>query len=248
MSSTRYARRRRAAFRRAPALETAVRSCRYHYRGCVNMRDFFRGRKRKIGAATLVVACVFTAAWIRSLTHYDELQVYAGTHTFHFLQSPQNGFALIWMQDVQNGRPYLSRVIRRVHSIPYFWVIVTDSWFNWRSMSIAIRQQPDAYCDLQKSFPEAQWTGNPNIFRCGVDRIGTEKSIIISSWHCFTVVCLTPFSACLLFSKQPKAKQTPPAARLELSSLSGPENHPSVSCRGGPSPKTLETSGIREDS
>ena len=37
------------------------------------MREFFRGSRRKIGVVTLLVACVFTAGWVRSLSVQDHL-------------------------------------------------------------------------------------------------------------------------------------------------------------------------------
>lgn len=39
------------------------------------MRDFFKGWRRKIGVATLVMACVFTAGWIRSFAISDFLRM-----------------------------------------------------------------------------------------------------------------------------------------------------------------------------
>jgi hypothetical protein len=37
------------------------------------MREFFRGWKRKTGAVTLVMACLFMASWVRSLSMIDWL-------------------------------------------------------------------------------------------------------------------------------------------------------------------------------
>lgn len=37
------------------------------------MREFFRGWRRKTGVLTLVMACVFAAGWIRSLSFRDEI-------------------------------------------------------------------------------------------------------------------------------------------------------------------------------
>jgi len=37
------------------------------------MAEFFKGWRRKVGCVTLVMACVFTAGWFRSLSHEDEL-------------------------------------------------------------------------------------------------------------------------------------------------------------------------------
>lgn len=37
------------------------------------MRDFFKGWKRKLGGATLVMACVLVGTWVRSDFYVDEL-------------------------------------------------------------------------------------------------------------------------------------------------------------------------------
>lgn len=37
------------------------------------MAEFFRGWKRKVGVVTLVLACLLTAAWIRSSVIYDSV-------------------------------------------------------------------------------------------------------------------------------------------------------------------------------
>lgn len=37
------------------------------------MREFFNGWRRKAGVVTLVLACVFTAGWVRSFTTLDGL-------------------------------------------------------------------------------------------------------------------------------------------------------------------------------
>src|SRR3954462_3489874 len=40
-----------------------------------DMREFFRGWRRKLGVATLVMACVFAAGWVRSLFHRDNINL-----------------------------------------------------------------------------------------------------------------------------------------------------------------------------
>jgi hypothetical protein len=39
------------------------------------MHDFVKGWKRKVGVVTLVMACVLTAAWVRSLTVMDTVWI-----------------------------------------------------------------------------------------------------------------------------------------------------------------------------
>ena len=49
------------------------------------MGSFFRGWRRKIGTATLLLACVFTFGWIRSQTMTDEIGVLCRTTSYFFL-------------------------------------------------------------------------------------------------------------------------------------------------------------------
>jgi hypothetical protein len=42
------------------------------------MREFFRGWRRKVGCATLVMACLVIALWIRSIYFVDELRLFCG--------------------------------------------------------------------------------------------------------------------------------------------------------------------------
>lgn len=62
----------------------------------MTMREFFRGRRRKIGVLTLVTACVFAAAWMRSQGHNDELNFWTGPHEIHSLNSSPTG--MCWMK------------------------------------------------------------------------------------------------------------------------------------------------------
>ena len=59
------------------------------------MGEFFHGWKRKFGVATLVLACVFAAGWMRSLTVQDQ---FFGQHhqSVHILISMDG--AVSWMR------------------------------------------------------------------------------------------------------------------------------------------------------
>lgn len=59
------------------------------------MREFYRGWKRKVGVVTLLVACVLTSAWIRSLSKEDEFRIPAGKRTEIKLVA-ENGY-LMWL-------------------------------------------------------------------------------------------------------------------------------------------------------
>ncbi len=64
------------------------------------MGDYFRPLRRKIGCITLLLACVFTAGWVRSLKDTkDILCVPIGQHTFEYFHS-LNG--AIWCFHLHN--------------------------------------------------------------------------------------------------------------------------------------------------
>lgn len=59
------------------------------------MRDFFRGWRRKVGVALLIVSCAFAAGWVRSLWISDQLTYVVGTRPCESCLSV-NGF-LVWV-------------------------------------------------------------------------------------------------------------------------------------------------------
>jgi hypothetical protein len=46
----------------------------------VNLGDFFKGWRRKVGVMTLVMACVFTGGWVRSLSIVDAVSIPIAKH------------------------------------------------------------------------------------------------------------------------------------------------------------------------
>lgn len=72
------------------------------------MRDFFRGWKPKAGCVTLVMACVFTSAWIRSLSHCDCYQFPGEDPAFHVIYSVPNGVG--WVTEIINSPNQISPV------------------------------------------------------------------------------------------------------------------------------------------
>lgn len=66
------------------------------------MRDYFKPMRRKVGIATLVLACLFTAGWVRSLRTTDVFQRRMTDNTVYFLVS--NRSRLYW-QDVREVFP-----------------------------------------------------------------------------------------------------------------------------------------------
>jgi len=57
------------------------------------MREFFRGRRRVVGVATLVLACVLMIGWRRSINHYDLLCIRCGG-SFYSAESIGEGIEL----------------------------------------------------------------------------------------------------------------------------------------------------------
>jgi len=61
------------------------------------MSEFFRGWKRKVGVATLIVACVFAALWVRGQTIKDVYQFGSGEGPF-FNTLVSSRFGLMWLR------------------------------------------------------------------------------------------------------------------------------------------------------
>ena len=61
------------------------------------MREFFRGWKRKLGVVTLMVACVLTGGWIRSLTHAESVRFVSGEKTDEIWLSGEGKIA--WLRN-----------------------------------------------------------------------------------------------------------------------------------------------------
>lgn len=59
------------------------------------MREFFRGWKRKTGAVTLVVACLLTGAWVRSLTYVEQYISINSESSFDMLESENGAICLL---------------------------------------------------------------------------------------------------------------------------------------------------------
>jgi hypothetical protein len=56
------------------------------------MREFFRGWKRKIGAAALAMTCVFAMGWLRSFANYDRKFFQIDDHRFLLIFSSNSCF------------------------------------------------------------------------------------------------------------------------------------------------------------
>src|ERR1700750_278191 len=91
------------------------------------MREFFLGWRRRIGVATLVLACVFLAGWVRSFVVNDQISIRRSTSTTHHIAS--NRSRLFWYAFVQDQHN-VTRVISLYQSQP-----ASDKFFgsdNWK--------------------------------------------------------------------------------------------------------------------
>lgn len=66
------------------------------------MRELFRGWSKKAGCITLLVACVFTAGWMRSRITYDLISFKIGERTQ--MIHVTNGHVYWWGVSALNGR------------------------------------------------------------------------------------------------------------------------------------------------
>lgn len=63
------------------------------------MGDFFKPLRRKIGIATLLMACLFAAGWVRSQKLMDVFMFHGGTKTTGIVYSVRNCLSLTSRQD-----------------------------------------------------------------------------------------------------------------------------------------------------
>ena len=83
------------------------------------MKELFRGWRRKFGMVTLVIACVLTAGWIRSVQSCDYLEIHCGPACsvlvaskrcgiecqFYWKPSPGLSFEVLWGARIRRSIP-----------------------------------------------------------------------------------------------------------------------------------------------
>lgn len=83
------------------------------------MREFFRGWKRKTGLLTLLLACVFTAGWVRSLMVTDSVNWHLG---YEFVFFSHDGHVSAYIRTMNHTfrwtRPHFSTEIYRPFTDP----------------------------------------------------------------------------------------------------------------------------------
>ncbi len=68
------------------------------------MREFFHGWQRKAGVATLVMACLVTSVWLRSLTYEDTFRLSQHGTSEVLLISAQQNVVIAWTNGASAGK------------------------------------------------------------------------------------------------------------------------------------------------
>ena len=168
------------------------------------MIEFFRGWKRKVGCVTLVLACVFSAGWVRSSSIFDGVHFNFGS-TEYTVYSEDGGLWFARYLDIPISEP--------------------EPWISWNSAKIT---EWDGYTVdangyrqpfVPSRFVYTDWVWNWAGFEfCG----GKSKyepnfpATIGAIPYWFLVLPLTAMSAWFLLSK--------PRAKIKLQAVPANEN------------------------
>lgn len=151
------------------------------------MREFFKHWHRKVGVATLILACAFTAAWVRSLSEYNGVKRYEFENAF-LLGSKCGRITGIWLQE----RSDFPETI--LESRP-----LTDLPFNPMDGSIPL------------------WRWDPCGFHVGIGIVFLkEPAITIAVPYWSIVFPLILVATCLLLSKLRPGKTAESPCRLGM--------------------------------
>jgi hypothetical protein len=144
------------------------------------MGQFFRGWRRKLGVVTLVMACVFTAEWVRSLVYVDALTVIGNNGPFISRARIESNLGAIYFAHFRILDILEARYKR---SLPKYSVV-----------------------EVQNSRPpiDVEWTLLG--FAMRINDTGSIGGFGIRYWS--IVIPLAMLSACLLFGK-PRSKKPP---------------------------------------
>lgn len=152
------------------------------------MGEFFKGWKRKLGVATLLMALAFTAAWMRSRFYSDGLSIQVGSKQQHWIIS--DNFGLYW-----------TALFNRTARDP-------DSFFPIEPRILS------EYVDPQENssvLPDLGWRWHCGDFHFAQRDVWQQNAdqytIMIPYWS--LVLPLTLLSAYLLLSK-PRSKKPDP--------------------------------------
>lgn len=152
------------------------------------MLTFFHGWRRKMGAATLAMACLFAAGWIRSQFVWDS-----------FVCLPASGKTLIEAESIDGRVSLLINAADRPSR--------SKSYYEWKKNSPTTAAAPEDGFKCTRRFPRLQFAG------CGYYLLDSGSGVS-AGWQSMVeielmslMIPLTLLSAWLLLSK-PKRKPT----------------------------------------
>jgi hypothetical protein len=155
------------------------------------LNTFFRGWRRKIGVLTLLITCVLTGGWLRSLSTQDTFTVGFGSSIQYKLISIA-GQLIIANVSIDGERP-----IRTIS-----WTSQKISEHGWE-MVLQLRDSS-----------QLRWINaiSSDLFSTGNDEMGANFISFVVKWCQFpywmVVTPLTALSAFLLLTKPCKLTQT----------------------------------------
>ena len=159
------------------------------------MREFFRGWKRKVGCFTLLMALVFVAGWVRSLSKIDRLFYLVDAQNLHVMVSCPKGIGWVRFRALK-----ASQII--IAPVGMLWSD-SQNWGGYGSnLTYSLPLECDtAWCQRFGLQMGTQFDGTPTTLQ--------EKRFLgISYWS--VTISLTLISAFLLLSKPRKSNQTKP--------------------------------------
>jgi hypothetical protein len=164
-----------------------------HYITMVSMPTYFKAPRRKIGLATLLMACLFAVGWVRSCTEADVVSYASGRYSTHvwFSIRSQTGLMRDWNEPEEFAKKHPD--LKLAEAGPFF-----PTWSKLPSQTI----------DLSS----AMWM--PRRFGFNIAEGHTDDGnrwAVFSAPYGAIVIPLTVLSACLLLSKPrtPKVKSAP---------------------------------------
>jgi len=178
------------------------------------MGEFLRGWKRKIGVLTLVMACVFAAGWVRSLSFEDTLDVIVGNHMFHEFHSTGNGVMWIWtwnskishQEETPNGLVFTHKVLTK----PFGWLVsATGRRSQWISTPVRLAKKDEDVLDYDyaKTSPAPRWYCNWSGMRFGVEGTTNVRGVVMTAHYWMLTCPLTVISLWLLLSNPHKSTE-----------------------------------------
>lgn len=153
------------------------------------MRDLFKGWRRKVGCAALVMACVFMGLWVRSRFLEDDVRFRVAPHTVHAFHLFDGGLAWISMWEPSDG----PRVMTDNGAASVLMLMDNQLYIEWQA-------DPGRGSDSD-AFQHLRWSWNLGGYRYGVQptdqKTGVGSRVLLIP-YASSVVCLTLFSAYLI--------------------------------------------------